>query len=261
MKFKAGYEPDKTYIVNTEALSDDFIDMEGSESIVDKLKENGLQFPLKVLGTQSIEQKIITGKCQSDSSFSITMNIEKIDSRNTTNGVEKTDTTKNIFKKLVMEAVYHPVKGTTNFSLRGLNIPENFKSVLTKMMESMLNKLNFPEKELKIGDSFDLELPMQIPIPGVEKIEIKIVSTYILEKVEKNDLIFSTKSKMIISQNDPIIKLEATGEGSGSFVYSRINKFLSSDTQDFSMIMKIESNGLFTIIKGSTKSKVHCEVF
>lgn len=60
---------------------------------------------------------------------------------------------------------------------------KNQKEALMKMMESVFNQVEFPNKKVKVGESFNQETTMSIPIENVY-LEMNINSLYTLKNIE-----------------------------------------------------------------------------
>ena len=260
VSLKLGFKPNKIYHMSTEIISDSYVNFEGDSLVMAQIKQNGIQLPMKATGTQTIEQKIETGVMSSDNGIPFLMKIEKFESRIRMNGLEKNDSTKKVLENLEMEGIYHLDNTMTDIVVKGEGIPEYLKTTLTQMMGELLNKIKYPKKPIVIGDSFDQEIPLRLPIPNFGTMNMKVVSNYLLEKIEDGNSFFKVKSNLEILQNDPKITIEGEGEGDGTFIYNIENEFAQFYDADMDMTMKMKVNDLTVITKGKARTTMRCKI-
>ena len=183
VKLELRFKPNKTYKFKTEVISDNFLNFEGDSLFLEKIKSNGIQLPMKGVSIQNIENKIETGKLETDMSMKVFMNVEKYEVKSSMNGLELKDTSKNFMNNLKIEGMYRPDNSISNATTSGEGVPEYLKTFLAQMMSEMLNKIKFPENPVKIGASFSQEVPLNFPIPNVGTMNMKITNKFFFYNV------------------------------------------------------------------------------
>lgn len=135
-------------------------------------------------------------------------------------------------------------------SIVSKDLDNKFKKELLQTMQNTFSQISFPDRKLKIGESFSQETPLSIPVLSTT-IEMTMLTNYKLISIEDNlgnlevSQNYTMKSK--ISNNDIV----ATGSGKGKIVYDiKNNFFLKHQTNG-----EIEMNVKMKDINVKVKSK------
>ncbi len=260
VKLKVGFKPNKIYHLKIEVISDNYMNYEGDSSLIDQIKQAGVKIPMKVVTTVNMEETIETGDLRDDNSMKVFMKVEKVDTKSQLNGAENIDTSKNIFKNLELEGIYHPDNKISGIIIKGSNVPENLKNIVMQMLGEIFDKFKFPEKPVKIGESFDQEVPVQIPMANMGAMNIKTINNFLLEKIENGDSYFKVKSHLEITTTDPNLTSDTKGEGDGIFIYNIKDEFYHTYNTDMDVSMKMAANGLTIVSKSKSKTKMECKI-
>src|SRR5690554_2902232 len=166
--FKVSYLPNLHYTLTQNQVSENKVEYKGSEEILDNLKNNGVENPTisKTSGTLKSISK--TGELIGNE---FSLHIDLLESSN---------------PRLKSGTKFYgkSIEGLTKIdSISSYTMTEENKNTLLITMESMMNQNKYPERKIKVGERFEQNNPMSIPIANVT-IEIEINSIYTLIKVE-----------------------------------------------------------------------------
>ena len=67
------------------------------------------------------------------------------------------------------------------------------RNVLKTTLENVQQAIKFPEKPMKVGESFNSEIPMTIPMEGMNPISVKINMEYLLTEIKDGKAFFDIK--------------------------------------------------------------------
>lgn len=255
VKINFAFKPNTIYHLSTDIVSDNLVSYESDSS-------GGINAhqPMKSSTAQNISNEIETGNMNHDSSFTVKMKIGKYNMKMMMNGKKMNNNSADYLKTMEIKGLYHPDNSFSNVVIEGKNFPDYLKGTFSKMLENIFKKFTFPKEPVKVGGSFSHEFPMQIPIPTAGQMNMKVLSKYTLEKIEKGNAFFKVKSQLVISQNDPKLIIDAHGEGDGSLIFNMKDNFYHEYDTDMNMIMKINAKGVKMTVKSESKSKMKCEL-
>lgn len=120
------------------------------------------------------------------------------------------------------------------------------------MMEQMMKQSFFQPRQLKIGDTFVQESPIEIPLGGVV-MKMKDVATIKLVKVEGTKAHFTQEHVVTLDMDVEGQNMKGTGTGTGTMVYDMTNNFVVSNVNDMVMTMGFEAQGQAMEIKSTGK--------
>lgn len=241
LTLKIRYSPETNYSQTIEQTSENDITYSGSKEFLQKIKDKGIQNPTVTNSTSTIKSIFKTGKLNSKNFFSLTM--------------EFLNSTNNDGKQIIPDGTIIYWYGTVDNmpkldSIVSKDLDNKFKKELLQTMQNTFSQISFPDRKLKIGESFSQETPLSIPVLSTT-IEMTMLTNYKLISIEDNlgnlevSQNYTMKSK--ISNNDIV----ATGSGKGKIVYDiKNNFFLKHQTNG-----EIEMNVKMKDINVKVKSK------
>lgn len=228
--FKVQYKPETKYNQTIEQTSQANIKYSGSDDFMRKLKDKGVQNPT-ITNTQSkIETIFKTGKQTNKKTFPITIEFAK--------------STSSDGKKIIPDGTLIYGYGSngnmpTLDSIVSNGLDENFKKTLLQTMQSTFAQLSFPEKRVKIGESFSRESPLSIPIAATT-LDMTITTTFKLLDIINGIADFDVSS--IYTMKSVITKytIKATGNGKGKMLYDIVNNNFTRYETDTEMKMNLK---------------------
>lgn len=230
LTFKFQYKSETKYSQTIEQKSYSEVAYSGSVEFLQKLKDKGIKNPTIVNKESKIETVFKTGKSTNGTNFPLTIEIVK--------------TTSSDGKKDIPDGILIYGNGSignmpTLDSIVSDGINEEFKKTLLQTMQSTFSQLNFPERQVKIGESFSVESPLSIPIAGLT-VEMTITTNYkllsIINGVADFDVSQLYTMKTIITKHT----IKATGSGKGKLFYDVLNNYYLKYQTDTEMEMNMK---------------------
>lgn len=232
--FKFKYLPAHTYKSNIKMDMDMHMVMKNDSSAAGNSPVSQ-PVDMKMDAVTAVEIK--TGSLKQNKTFPFTMTHGDVHSVMVVNGKE-TPTPKNpmigksIYGKCTADGKLH----VDSMSFKGM--PEQFKAVMTEMMNKAQGQIKFPEKPLAIGDAFTQEVPFNMPASGI-KIAMMIKTIYKLIAVKDNLAYFDTDMSLAFNldseKNGTKITGKGTGKGTGKLTFSMAKSYPIAMTSDFTM--------------------------
>jgi hypothetical protein len=110
------------------------------------------------------------------------------------------------------------------------------KEALNKV-KNIFQQINLPDAKMKLGDEYIYNTPINIPLPGmIFKGVISII--YKLKNVTDSLANFDLIMKINFDIDmDKVSVKSATGSGSGTLVYDRVNEFPVKEDINYTMLM------------------------
>jgi hypothetical protein len=232
LHFKVSYKPQTQYNQSSLQSNHSEIKYSGPKEFLQKLKEKGVQNPTITDTEMKIESVFRTGALTDGTDFPIVIEFVKIENSND--------------EVVLPEGTLIYGHGSVGNmpaldSIVANGLDEEFKNTLLKTMQSTFSQLSFPEKQVKVGESFSIETPLTIPIADVT-IEMTITTNYKLLSI--TDGVADFKISQVYTMKTLISKytIKAKGSGKGKLLYDVANNFYMKyevDTE-MEMNMKIE---------------------
>jgi len=143
-------------------------------------------------------------------------------------------------KKLVVDGI----KGdTTNVAAR---------ASAQAQLSQIFNQYSFPDATLKIGDTFEQNVPMSVPV-GAGSTEVMTKIKYTLKEIKTSEAIFDMDQVLDMTMDLPqgAGKMDMKGSGKGTMVYDIAAMFPVRSAIDMNFTFKMNSGG--TPISGDMK--------
>lgn len=133
------------------------------------------------------------------------------------------------------------------------------KAAAQAQLAQVFNQYTFPDTTLKIGDSFQQNIPLTIPT-AAGNTEVNTTIKYTLKEIKANEAVFdlsqTADAKIDIPQAGGEMVMKGTG--AGTMVYDIANKFPARSTinMDFSFKMKAAGTPISGTMKGLSVTDV-----
>ncbi|MBC7400498.1 MAG: hypothetical protein H7289_11175 [Mucilaginibacter sp.] len=185
---------------------------------------------------------ITTGAVVPNNSFPVTMRYKDMTIKSIVNGKE-TPMPKN---PIIGQVVYGQSEIDGKFqidSVAGSGANEQMKTAMKTMVNSLQGNVQFPEKPLNIGESFTQEVPVNLPVAGMN-LDMKAKSTYKLIAIRANLAYFDMDMTMnfgMDSEKNGGMNMTGNGGGKGKLVYNIAENYFTAMTStmslDYNMVM------------------------
>ena len=230
LTFKIHYSPETKYTSSIEQTSHSEMAYRASDEFLQNLKEKGIQNPTITTKKSTIETVFKTGKQADDAVFPLTIEIVK--------------TTSSDGNQLIPDGLLIYGHGTTNKmptldSIASNDVDEEFKKALLTSMQSIFTQINFPEKQLKVGESFSVDTPLSMPIADVT-LDMEMTTNYKLLSIINGIADFEVSSVFTMKSSITKYPINATGKGKGSLLYDVSKNFYPKYETDMEMNMNMK---------------------
>ena len=152
----------------------------------------------------------------------------------------------------IIQVQYTPDDRYVLDSITGEMFNPQVKQLITNMLDQTQQQVEFPEKPLKIGDSFTTEMPMNITSTGMMPINSSITTTYILKEVKEGTAVLSFDQKVSLESKQESVSWEVKGEGSGICKYDIAGQYLSYCKTELPMQTTVKMNENMSSISSTT---------
>jgi hypothetical protein len=230
LTFKVQYKPETKYSQTIEQTSHTDMKYSGSEEFLQKLKDKGVQNPTITDKVSKIESVFKTGKLTDGTNFPLTMEFVRTTS---------SDGKKDIPDGTLVYGLGSIGNMPTLDSIVSEGLDEEFKKTLLQAMQSTFSQLSFPEKKVKVGESFSRESPLSIPIAGVT-IEMTITTNYKLLSITNGIANFDVSQVYKMKSTITKYTIKATGSGKGKLLYDVSNNYYLKYQIDTEMGMNVK---------------------
>lgn len=242
LQFKIQYNPGTKYEQTLEQTSHLEMKYAGEADFIQTLKEKGVQNPTIIDNHSIIESVMKTGKMTNKTYFPLTIEFLK-----TTNSDNKTQ---------IPDGTIIYGKGTlgnmpTLDSIVSNGLSEEFKKGILQTMQATFSQLNIPERKVKVGDVFDVDTPLSIPIAGMQ-MDMTIITTYKLLSLINNVANFDISQVITMKTNTTKFPINATGTGKGKLLYDVITNFNLNYQIDMEMSANVKIEKIELDIKSKT---------
>lgn len=242
LQFKIQYHPETKYEQTLDQTSHLEMIYAGEADFIQSLKEKGVQNPTVIDNHSVIESVFKTGKITNNTYFPLTIEFLK-----TTNSDNKTQ---------IPDGTIIYGKGTlgnmpTLDSIVSKGLSEEFKKGLLQTMQATFAQINIPERKVKVGDVFDIDTPLSIPLASIQ-MDMTITTTYKLLSIINNIADFDVSQAYTMKTNTTKFPMNATGSGKGKLLYDVVNNFNLSYQIDMEMSANVKIEKIQLDIKSKT---------
>jgi len=233
--FKMGYLPSNTYSSTMNMDMNMEMDITGDTAIVNKMKKSGQKLPMIMQMQSTMGFDIKTG-VQKDSKIPVIIRMGGTSVKMKMNGVESpipsTNTKTDIYG-------YYSADGKMSIdSVGGKKMDDALKQQMVKMIDQMQANIKFPDKPMKIGDTFPQDIPMDLPMAGGSA-KVLVKGIYKLIAIENNKAYFDVTFTMTMDMTENKMNVDMTGGGDGKFIYDMTNNFVSMVRENLNMIYSL----------------------
>lgn len=256
--FKSRFLPEKEYFTSSSTESKNILNVNASAESLGIMKENGLNFPIEsqIKTTLLIEMK--NGMKQEDESYPYTMLYKSVKTITTQNGV--TEEKENPLTGLIMEGIYKSSGQVKVISLISDKVNEATKESLKKSLETVSQGIPFPDKPMKIGDSFNQVIPMTIPVSDLANVNMIVSTMFTLNEIKDDFAYFNLQQSIALNMDKEQTKIKADGNGNGKAIYNTKYNFLSENRTNLKIAISIEVEDLIFINESETKTSYLVEI-
>ncbi|MGW9687267.1 hypothetical protein [Flagellimonas sp. 2504JD1-5] len=223
--FKYEFVPNKKYTTQMETNMSGLMDMQADEATLQKMAENGMELPIRMKQKTSANLTSITGARNSAGEIPVTLSYDKMEMEMSMN--DEPVPIPNVFENTKIFGKYSSGNKLQVDSISGNNALPNIKEILATAIEQVQLQILFPEHPIKIGDTFDNEIPMNVPIANMVPLEMNVKTRYNLKNIENGIAYFDIDQSLSLDSNQENMIIRAEGSGSGKLEHDIKNNYMS----------------------------------
>ncbi|TDS52416.1 hypothetical protein [Myroides indicus] len=222
--FKVGYLPNLDYTLSQKQISENTIKYIASDEVLQSLKDRGVENPTVKKDTTILKSISKTGRIEGNA---FPVNIELLESTNPTLLSGTKFFGKYIDQKIRIDSIF----STT--------MTNEEKMTLRMTMESMLNQVEYPNRKIKVGESFKQNNPISMPIGNIV-IELDINSTYTLTNISDGIGYFNLDQIYTLKTEIENYEIKVNGKGNGQIQYDIEQQFFTKYFLEMEMNLKMD---------------------
>ena len=236
--FDTKFQPNLEYTTELISTSKNKVNFSGPEEQINNIKASGIELPMLTEGSTSMTSIIKTFELEKDSSFKAKMTYEKVKSIQVQNG-ERTEKESPI-TGMQIEGFYNSLNKFKIDTIISDKIDDATRQTLVYTLENVQNQINFPDYPMKVGDSFEQETPMNIPVAGMSNVSIVIMTTYELARISGDIATFDFDQDIQLNMDIEQANVSATGGGTGTSHFDISKKFITRYESDLTIEMEMQ---------------------
>jgi hypothetical protein len=240
--FKMKYQPNHSYDAVTTLVINGNVNLSGDTNIIKKLTSQGITQPIILNLEININGNTKTGSTGTSNNFPLTMKYDVNQINITVNG-KKINIPQNINQGKMIYGHVNPDGKLKGDSIGGSKQKDTSQKNIAQLINSVQNKIQFPDHALKVGDTFTQDVPLNIPMGG-NNTEADVKLIYKLVKIDGGNAYFDVDQSMnmLVSVKQSAITL--IGSGNGKMVYDIKNSFPA----DYSNNLNLKFSGKFATL-------------
>lgn len=256
--FKMEMKPNKTYKSHIKMSSTSETDFIADQEILDKFLGPNAVLPMLMKNEQEISSELITQNYDNNGEIPLTMTYDKAISKALLNG-----------KETINELPISGMRAHGKFdkesklvidSIAGGNLSPQMESFVISSLENAQQAMKFPEKPIKIGDSFNIEVPMTIPIEGMNPVTTNIDMEYKLTQIKEEIAFFDIDGTFELEMNQEPVHMTTEGTGRGTAEFDLNERFLTNYLVDMSSTTIISDGEMTMKLKSKSTSEQNMEI-
>jgi hypothetical protein len=224
------------------------VDLSGNDELINQLKSQGFGKPVIAKMGLDMSGNIKTGQTGTNSIFPVVTSF-KVDQLNIKVGEKDIPMPAKTNVETIIYGHVGPDGKLKADSLNGKNVKDTSEKKITQLMNSIQNKIKFPDEALKIGDTFTQDVPINLPMAGNGSGNTNIKAVYKLISISNGQAYFDIIQTADINLDLKGIVIAIKGNGTGKLIYSIKDSFPLDYTSNLNL--KVDGNINTLIIKGT----------
>lgn len=249
--FKMKMMPNRTYSSAMKMDMNMEMNYEGDTATMNKIKASGIKMPLIMQMQSGMTADIKTGSVNKSNYFPFTMNMQQQSAKVTMNGQPSPMPA----AATPMQTMYGkcPVDGLMEIdSIPGTAMNDSLKATMKKMIKSIQSTIEFPAKPMKVGDTFTQNLPLDIPMAGMDT-KMKMSAIYKLISIANGKANFDLNFTILMDMEMGKGGMNMNGDGDGKMVYDIATSYPSDLKENMNILYSINIPQQSMTMKGTMK--------
>lgn len=225
---KVQYQPENTYNISTIRGTETVITYSGQNIAMRKLKSMRIKNPTISKVKTKTDTELVTGKRTDDKSFPVSLTYKKTMSLNGKNEIPEGS---------LVEGEIIGNQLPTFSKVRSATLDIDQKNQLLQTVQNTFEQFKFPEQQLKTGDQFSTDRPMEMAMEG-STIEIVVNTIYKLISIKNDIAQFDLSQSYQMTPKIMDNSFTGNGSGKGQLTYDIENSLIT----DYSIKTELEMN-------------------
>lgn len=214
---KVQYQPEKTYHISTIRGTETVITYSGQDIAMRKLKSMRIKNPTISKVKTKTDMELVTGKRSADKDFPVRLTYKKTMSLDGKNEIPEGSVVEG-------EIMGDQLPTFSKVSSATLNIDQ--KNQLLKTVQNTFEQFKFPEQQLKTGDQFSTDRPMEMAMEG-STIEVIVTTTYKLLSIKNGIAQFDLSQSYQMTPKRMDNSFTGSGSGKGLLTFDIGNSLIT----------------------------------
>jgi hypothetical protein len=234
--FKIKYLPGKIYAGTTTLALTGHATVSGNDTVLKKLQSQGITQPIALNMSMKMEGNTQTGQKVADGSFPLTVGYKVDELAVTVNGKAIPIPADKMGKSMSIYGHADADGQLKADSVGGSKMKDTSQAHIAQMMNMIQKNIKFPDKPMRIGETFTQDTPIDLPIAG-SNISASSKVVYTLVSINEGNANFDMTMSMDMSVPVHGSTIHITGSGSGKMVYNVKNSFPTTYTTSINMMI------------------------
>lgn len=254
--FRLGFLPNHSYKTSTVSDMNMTVNISGTPQEMAKMKAGGTKFPMLVHMVNNVDCSMVTGQKTADESFPTQFHYDNLNTSITVNGKE----VQHVTNPLINQNIYGKYDKTGALSLdsvSGKALDDQSKAMLMNIIQQLVSKVKFPQKPIKVGETFDQVVPMSLPLNQMQ-VQVSVKASYKLVKIEGDqaffDIVQTVSGKFDITKEH--MTMTANASGNGSMVFGINENYPLSYKTDMQLTYNLLRNQKQIFMKAVAKMNI-----
>lgn len=244
--FKSEIQPNKKYSKHLSISSISEVNFITDQETLNLIESQGYKVPINTEITSEMTTEIIAGDRVNNGEIITAINYGEMSSYVIINGDKKIE--KNPFSGTKIRGRYDKYNRFLIDSIIGQRLTPKMRYFHTETIRGLEKKIIFPQKIIKVGDTFENESPLNIPIQGMDPVKANIKIYYILKEIRGNIALFEFKQIVRLDSSWGQDNINLVGEGKGVFEYNIDEHQVTKYNSELPMELTIYINEKMTAI-------------
>lgn len=251
-RFESKFRPNMVYTMTFLTNSKSEVNFDGPKEKIDKIKASGIVLPMVTENTSRFSTKTTTGTSDSNKNFKAIMEYGEIESIDKLNGEENKSSSP--ISGLIIKGQYNENNNFKIDTMISETLDQNLKNTLRTSLEGIQSHIKFPDKPMKVGESFDQNIPMNIPIAGVAPVKVNINTNYKLTQIKESQADFDIRQTVTLDMDSNQLEVKASGGGKGRAEYDIEKMYIVKNETNLELNLTVKVSDLVVNAKISTLS-------
>lgn len=249
---KSQYQPGKEYRQVTVSTIDGEMDLIGDPEMMEGLTASGMKLPIPIKTSTEMGFVIRVSEREADGRMPATMTFDKMVIAMQTMGVDQN--IDNPVAGTVIKGWYNDDGKFTVDSAPDLGV-EFSKEDLIKMIDQVQHSIDFPDRPLKVGETFTQRVPMNVPVASMSALKLFTETVYTVREIKRGKAILATEIGMTMDTTNDAQAATMAGKGSGTCIYDISETLIVGLDMNLDYTLSMNVQGMTMVIKmaGTTK--------